>query len=245
MLYPGSGGETKSQLAKALHLEVFDSDESEFYESIKILLQTVNSTTNNYTLKMANRLYGQQGLEFKDEYLNKTEEYFHAGLEELDFKNDPSGSRSKINSWVASMTLDMIEELFPEDEITNDTVLVLANAIYINASWLYKSDEGEAKPQTFSVFKDQQIKVPIMRHLLQDEGLRYASSNGSFRLLQLPYTDESVSMVIVLDDRKDDFNSFLREVRVDEDVDVFTDVGVRLVDAKIQYYTDHKFEEIS
>ena len=76
MLYPGSGGETKSQLAKALHLEVFKSDETEFFESIKNLIQTMNSKKRKYILKMANRLYGQTGKRFKDEYLKQTKEYF-------------------------------------------------------------------------------------------------------------------------------------------------------------------------
>ena len=35
-------------------------------------------------------------------------------------------------------------------------------------------------------------------------------SDRWFRLLELPYTDENVSMIIVLDERKDDFNMFLR-----------------------------------
>ena len=174
MLYAGSGGETKSQLASALHLDVFKSDENEFYESIKILLQTLSSTEKKYILKMANRLYGQKGFQFKDEYLKQTKEYFRAELEALDFKEDPSGSRSKINRWVASMTSDKIKELFPKEAITRDTVLVLANAIYFNASWLHQFDKRKTKPQTFSASEDQKIQVPMM-HLLQYEGLRYAS----------------------------------------------------------------------
>src|SRR6218665_1866529 len=108
MLYAGSGGETKKQLAAALHLEHFE-DESELYKGIKILLQTLSSTKKNYTLKMANRLYGQKGFQFKDEYLKKTDEYFRAELEPLDFKKDPSGSRSQINNWVERVTSGKIK----------------------------------------------------------------------------------------------------------------------------------------
>ena len=68
MLYAGSGGETKTQLASALHLEHFE-DKRELYKGIKILLQTLSSTKKDYTLKMANRLYGQEGFQFNDEYM--------------------------------------------------------------------------------------------------------------------------------------------------------------------------------
>src|SRR6218665_2885919 len=231
MLYAGSGGETKTQLASALHLEAF-KDESEFYESIKILVQTLSSTKKNYILNMANRLYGQKGFQFIDEYLKKTEEYFGAELETLDFKTDPSGSRSQINKWVARITSDKITELFPEDAITTDTVLALANAVYFNASWLYKFHEKDTKPETFSAARDQKIQVPMM-HLLQSKGLRYSKSDDlGFQLLQLPYIDQNISMIIALDDQNNEFNSLLRARLIDspwnEHVHETTDLGVRL-----------------
>ena len=48
----------------------------------------------------------------------------------------------------------------------------------------------------------------------------------------MPYTDENVSMIIVLDEGKDDFNVFLRgsliDTTWDEEVHVSTDVAVQL-----------------
>ena len=229
MLYAGSGGETKKQLASALYVEDF-YDENEFYESIKILLQTLSSTKKKYNLKIANRLYGQKGFTFEDEYLKMTADYFRAELETLDFAKDPSGSRSKINKWVARMTSDKIKELFPKDGITRDTVLALANAVYFNASWLYKFDVKETRPQTFA--GDQKIQVPMM-HLLQSRGLRYSRSNSlKFRLLQLPYVDENVSTIIILNDENGDFNYLLRAHIIDgpwdELVHETTNMAVRL-----------------
>ena len=71
-----------------------------------------------------------------------------------------------------------------------------------------------------------------MMHKQRLDGLRYASKPGSFRLLELPYTDENVSMIIVLDEVKDDFNVFLRgrliDTKWEEEVNVSKNVAVDL-----------------
>lgn len=113
MLYAGSGGETKSQLESALHLDDFAED-SEFYDSIKFLIQNLlGNAEKDYTFKRASRLYGQEGLEFNDDYIRIIEEYFGSNLVTTDFSGDPSGSRSKINKWVEQMTSGKIKELIP------------------------------------------------------------------------------------------------------------------------------------
>jgi len=234
MLYAGSGGETKTQLASALHLYVFESDEDGFYESIKVLHETLTSTKKNYTLKMANRLFGQKGFDVKAEYLSRTDEYFGAKLEALDFAKDPSGSRSKINNWVSEITSAKIIELFSADAIASDTVLALANAVYFNGSWLYRFDKQITKPQKFYEAINSTIEIPMM-HLLQSSGLRYSISEYRFKLLELPYSDEDVSMIIALDERKEakpNFNMFLRgkvaDISWKQIVDVHTDIAVQL-----------------
>jgi len=211
MLYAGSGGETKTQLASALHLHFFESDEEGFYKSIKLLHERLSITKKNYTLKMANRLFGRKGLPIKDEYLRRTEENFGAKLEALDFAKDPSGSRSKINNWVSEMTSKKIKELFPDGSITSGTVLAIANAVYFNGSWMYRFNKQMTKPHTFYESINRTIQVPMM-HLLQSKGLRYSSSKYGFKLLELPYSDEDVSTIIAMDERKEgkpNFNMLL------------------------------------
>lgn len=196
MLFAGAGGETKSQLASVLHLDIFESDERQFYESIKFLLQRLSSKQKGYTLKMVNRLYGQKGLDFKDEYRKKLDEYFRSELEELDFSGDPEGSRSKINNWVARMTSDKIKDLFPEGTITSETHFALVNADYFNSSWLYKFDKKNTKPQAFYTAENKKIQVPMM-NLPFVARLSY-HRQPNYEMLELPYAGGKVTSAIVL-----------------------------------------------
>ena len=200
MVYAGSGGETKYQLESALHLDVFE-DDSELYESISFLLQTLRSTKKHYTLQLVNRLYAQHESDdnhFDHDFLKKIDEYFRSQLETLDFSGDHSGSTWQINNWVARMTSGKIKELFPDGTITSDTHMALASAAYFNASWLYRFDKEETTPQTFYKTSGKQIQVPMM-NMPFASNLRYLPpDNAGFQALELPYDDNRVKAVILL-----------------------------------------------
>ena len=59
---------------------------------------------------------------------------YGAGIRLVDFMNDPEQSRLTINDWVAEQTENKIKDLLDQDDVTNDTKLVLTNTIYFNAS---------------------------------------------------------------------------------------------------------------
>ena len=46
-----------------------------------------------------------------------------------------AGARDAINSWVAAHTGQLIRNLMPPGAITPQTMMVLANAIYLKALW--------------------------------------------------------------------------------------------------------------
>ena len=71
---------------------------------------------------------------FRFYFYQSFRQYYGAELENLNFIEDPEGSREVINKWVESQTNDKIKELLPKDSINEDTALVLVNAIYFKVS---------------------------------------------------------------------------------------------------------------
>ena len=55
----------------------------------------------------------------------------------VDFVGAPDESRVRINDWVAGETAGKVKDLFAPGMIDHTTRLVLTNAIYFNASWLW------------------------------------------------------------------------------------------------------------
>ena len=91
---------------------------------------------------MANRLFGQQGYDFRPAYLTLLRETFGAPLETLDFVKNPAAAAQHINAWVKKQTRERIRNLIPADALNKETRLVLANAIYLKAPWAKEFNEN-------------------------------------------------------------------------------------------------------
>lgn len=207
-VYVGARGETKSQIATAMHLDNYSSNDEPINEGFKSLIETIDHLNNNYSLQMANRLYAHSGHEFAAEYLQVTNDYYRTSPEELDFADDASAARETINIWVAMMTSNKFEELFQEDSITSDNSLVLISAVYLKASWLYKFDRRATTSQTFHLSASEENRVQMMS-MPRAYGLRYANFTELLdcRVLELPYSDDELSMFIFLPNKIEGLSS--------------------------------------
>lgn len=133
MAYAGAKGETAEQMREVLRIA---GEGDAHHHAFGALLADLSAPKNRgYELFIANRLFGQEGVPFRDEFLALTADAYGAPLEPLDFAADPRTARERINGWVAEMTRGYIENLLPEGAVTAATRLVLANAIYFEAQW--------------------------------------------------------------------------------------------------------------
>jgi serpin B len=151
-----------------------------------------------YQLSTANALWGQQGLDYRAEFLRRTEASFGAGLRPVDFLNDPQGARETINAWVERQTRDKIKDLLAPSDINNRTDLILTNAIYFKGAWAVPFPKAATKDEPFGDGKTSN-PVPTM-HRTGDLGYLEADN---FQALDLPYVGNDLSMVILLPKQMD------------------------------------------
>lgn len=195
MLYAGAGGETKTQLASVMRLSDFTPDDVN--KEFRDLLETLNAPGNNYTILAANRLFGQSGFPFKDEFLRVTADYYRAALEPLDFAQEPEKSRVHINDWVAKTTADKIKDLLPDGSIVVSTALVLVNAIYFKGLWSNPFERSATEQKTFHLSRSQLTSIEMMSMNAKD--LEYFdSAQLESAVLELPYVGGRASMFIIL-----------------------------------------------
>lgn len=198
MVYIGARGETRTQMASVMHLDVYNSsDETSLKKDFKKLIQTLSKPQDNYTIYIANRLFDQEGYNFTDEFCQDTEDYFKAPLETLDFSNNPNSSRVHINDWVAEQTSEKIRDLLPDGIITALTRLVLVNAIYFKGLWLNQFDKQATKPETFYLSVSEKTQVDMM-YLGRKRLNYYNSSELGCQIVELPYIGNQSSMFILL-----------------------------------------------
>lgn len=197
MTWGGARGETASQMAAVLGLE---GERAGLLAAAGELLARWNDPARTaYTLRVANRLFGDQRYAFQPDFLAKTERIFRAPLEPVDFRGQPEPSRLRINRWVEEQTAERIRELIPLEGVDANTRLALVNAIYLLADWESPFEANNTAPRPFWVDGVTEARVPTMQ---QEAMFRYAQQDGA-SILEMPYAGEELSMVLVLPDARD------------------------------------------
>jgi serpin B len=190
MVYAGTAGETRQQMAAALHLELAGESLQDGYAALGKLLNRDNA---DYRLKMANRLWGARNYPFQPPFLATTREKYGAELAQLDFAASEQ-ARDTINTWVAEQTNDKIQNLIPPGLLNELTRLVLTNAIYFKGSWDEQFRKNQTRDEPFHLAKGTPINVPTL-HQSHDFGY---FETDAVQVLQLPYAGNDLSMVVVL-----------------------------------------------
>ena len=214
----GARGETDSQIRQALCVKLQGDD---FHAALNGLDQSLmgHAKANpGLTLTIVNSTWLQSGWDFRVAYLDFLSRYYGAGVNLLDFASQPEQSRVIINTWVADQTNQKIVDLIPQGEITQVTALVLTDAIYFLADWLFQFNPSLTKEQTFTRLDNSTITTPMMR--LGDTGttvtLNY-SRVGKVSALDLPYRGDRLCMTVLLPDSGSfsDFESTISIEKID------------------------------
>jgi leukocyte elastase inhibitor len=149
------------------------------------------------TLSIANRLFAQKGYDFRQAFLSLVKQNYGAAFEPIDFIADASGATQHINKWVADQTRNRIRDLIPASALNETTRLVLANALYLKASWADPFSEKTTKPEPFHVRGGTPVDVPMMRKT--DKHFGY-TQREEFTAVSLPYTGDDLQFLVLLPD---------------------------------------------
>ncbi|MEP7178076.1 MAG: serpin family protein, partial [Pseudonocardiales bacterium] len=105
---------------------------------------------------------------------------------------DPAAAHA-INEWVARQTRDRITKLF--DRLDPETCLVLANAVYLKATWMHQFSEHATTDGPFTTAGGHPVPARLMHERFQS--VRYAARDG-WQRVSLPYVGNELAMRIVI-----------------------------------------------
>ena len=199
MVYAGARGETESQMAKALHLDLEQPKLHPAFNALDLELASrgkaaAGADGAGFRLNIANALWGQTGHTFQTPFLDILGESYGTGVHVVDFIGAPDESRQLINDWVAARTGDKIKDLLPQGAVSTETRLVITNAVYFNAAWQTPFKPTDTKLVSFMRPDGSKVDVPTMsgfREALYGEGADYAA-------IALPYDGNELAMVAIL-----------------------------------------------
>jgi len=198
MTYAGARESTEAQMAQALHFTLGQESLHPAFSALALDLAGLNGSPaagGRFQLDIANALWGQSGWPFLPEFLNVLAENYGAGIQLLDFAQDPEDARLTINDWVYRQTDERIADLLPSGAIDSLTELLLTNAIYFSAAWEFCfNPDFTIDEAVFTRLDGREVAAPIMQQM---SPFRYAEG-PTYQAVELRYLDGEVSMVAFL-----------------------------------------------
>ena len=196
MVAAGARGETQAEMLHTLRIAPANLDQT--YASFAAILTALKSHDgkDGLVLNVADRVWVQEDLKLRPDYVSLLGDGFRASLAEVDFLTNSGAALAAINQWASDETHGRIPKIL--EELGNAAGLVLANAVYMMAAWQQPFAESATYHGKFTNSANKQTAVRMMR---QVSNFRYAQASG-VKLVELPYKG-GLSMLVVLPDDVD------------------------------------------
>ncbi|XP_068173603.1 glia-derived nexin-like isoform X2 [Antennarius striatus] len=194
MLLPGAHGETRKQILGALSYKKNDS-----YKMLKKLHQTLTAISNQDDVLIANAMFVQQGFPMEEAFVAANKANLQCESRNLDFTN-PDGAADEINQWINNKTKGHIPSLIKADMLESPlTRLVAVNSIYFKGLWTSRFQPENTKMRPFNGGNGDVYKVPMMSQLsVFNTGVVMTPRGLKYKVIELPYEGNAISMLIVL-----------------------------------------------
>ena len=205
----GAGGNTETELLKALGFENQNAEEvNAYYKNLVNGLLTADKTTK---IGWGNSMWINKAHanEVKPTFKETISKEFGAELYTLAFDKK---ALDKINDWSYRKTNGCVPEIL--DELSPNAISVLMNALYFKGIWKDPFEKKYTKSGNFwNNGKPVFTKFMCQKMMEIDY---YASEAEGVQLIELPYGNEAFSMVVVLPNEGVEINNCIQDLTAEK-----------------------------
>ncbi|XP_055549476.1 serine protease inhibitor 28Dc-like isoform X2 [Wyeomyia smithii] len=148
-------------------------------------------------VRLANAVFVQKGMLNNAELVKRIKTLYRSTVEDVDFNGAPDRVTKHINKWVNENTNGRISQIVP-DNLSRETTMIIANALYFKAFWEQVFIEGATKPKKF--FPNGENEEPVEADIMANTGCfpYYFSKSLDAGIMGFPYTNRSTTMYVIL-----------------------------------------------
>jgi serine protease inhibitor len=201
MCLNGAAGSTREQMAKVLGIST--SIINSLNERNKAIFDSIANGNHKVQLEIANAIYSDTGIPFKQSFLNLCRQMYNAELNNVDFNNP--ATVANINAWCKNKTHGKIPTIV--GKLTRNEKMVILNAVYFKGTWASPFKKVLTQDDEFTTLAGDKTSIKMMHQL---EHLSYFKNNH-FQAVAIPYKGNRQSLYIFLPDKKIQWPLFLAE----------------------------------
>ena len=237
MVYNGTAGNTKKQMEDMLHKA--NLSPADINQSYKDLVSALQSHDPKVELSISNAIFFRNSFSVKSDFITTNQNYYQAEVSGLDFSKTTE-TLNKVNGWVNTKTNGKIDKII--EEVKEEDIMYLLNAIYFNGEWKYSFDTKETKDMPFTKEDKTTVQVPTMT--IENPFNYY--SHQKFELLEMPYGSGKYSTLIFLPEngkKTDDVISLMTAENVDDWISKLTEQKKEVFLPKFEFKFDNSLKD--
>ncbi|MCA1756480.1 MAG: serpin family protein [Bacteroidales bacterium] len=184
----GASGATRDSMLSVLQFSNLSMED--INSSYMELTDKLINLDKRVTVKLANSVWVENRLSPKTSFMTILEKYYSAEVREFSV-TDP-GIVAVINGWIADATNNTINHVL--DEISQETVMMLINAIYFNGKWKYKFNAEETSSMPFYRSNGTTVQADMMKQNLTIPVAFFED----YSIAEIPYGQGNFVMDVIL-----------------------------------------------
>lgn len=237
IVYSGTEGATKDEIAKALYINGFSTEQID--QLTKELIDCLEKDQATLQVSLANSLWLHENFSFKKDFKERMENFYHVKIANINPEDEQA--IKQINKWVKEKTKGKIEDIV-DQPLPSDLLTFIINAHYFHGSWKYEFNEDDTQEDDFFITEEESVKVPFMS--LTKE-LTYFETDY-FQAVKLPYSNGNMSMQIFLPKESETVDSLVEDMTSEtwrkwqQQFNTKVEGTIRLPKFKLEYETNLK-----
>lgn len=200
MLLNGAEGETAQQINQALKTD--GVSQTELNQAYQALIKGLPQADPKVEVGLANSLWYRNTFQVQSSFLDVLRQSFDAKVESQDFTSPTT--KDNINNWASDKTNGKIKKVI--DQIQEQDVLFLLNALYFKGDWKYQFDASKTSDAPFYLANGQQKMVKMMRI---KEKFKVAQKDG-YAAVQLPYASGQYNLTLLIPGQESSVNEVIK-----------------------------------
>jgi len=190
MTYNGARNETAQAMAQTLNVPGMAREQ--FNQLNSAVLQSLAGADPSVDLTIANALWARADIPFVPAFLSEVRAAYRAELANVDFL--APGTCARINQWVEAATRNRIQDLIKPQDLHDDTLLILINAIYFKGKWEKTFERAATQNLPFTCADGTVRQHPLM----EQSGTYQYYHDDTVQIVRLPYGTGRLSMRVIL-----------------------------------------------
>ncbi|KAM9836481.1 plasminogen activator inhibitor 1 [Aulostomus maculatus] len=187
----GAGGNTRRALNTAMG---FSLQERGMSRQQRLLQRDLSSEEG---VEIAGGVMVERKMSLEKGYRRALSKAFQTHPHQVDFAK-PEQAVAIINSWVSDHTAGSIPEFLAPGSLTDETRLVLLNALHFQGLWKVPFEPKLTQERMFHCANGSSVPVHMMRQTNRFNYGEFVTADGvDYDVIEVPYEGDSLSMLLV------------------------------------------------